>query len=100
MKSKRAKIIAAAAALAVLAAAGLLFWRQSSRRERYSATWFDVFDTVTTVQGYAKSEAAWNEQMEALHADLVHLHELFDIYHHYDGLTNLYDVNAGAALTS
>ena len=90
-------LAAGALLLLVLAALG---WRalQKPAPQRYSVTWFDVFDTVTTVQGYAESEDEWNEQMQALHADLVHLHELFDIYHHYDGLTNLCDVNAGAAL--
>ena len=28
---------------------------------------------------------------------LLHYHQLFDIYNHYDGMVNLYDVNAGAA---
>ena len=49
------------------------------------------------VRGYADSQAEWDAQMEALHADLLHYHRLFDIYHPYDGMVNLYDVNAGAA---
>ena len=62
--------------------------------ERYTVTWFDVFDTVTTVIGYVESEEEWNAQMEALHADLVEYHQLYDIYYSYSGVTNLHDVNA------
>ena len=61
--------------------------------ERYTVTWFDVFDTVTTVIGYAASQEEWDQQMEALHADLVEYHQLYDIYHTYSGVTNLRDVN-------
>lgn len=61
--------------------------------ERYTVTWFDVFDTVTTVIGYAASQEEWDQQMEALHSDLVEYHQLYDIYHTYSGVTNLRDVN-------
>ena len=64
--------------------------------ERYTVSWFDVFDTVTTVIGYAESEEEWNRQMEALHADLVEYHQLYDIYYSYSGVTNLRDVNERA----
>ena len=63
----------------------------------YSATWFDLFDTVAIVQGYADSQDSWNAQTQAMYSDLQHYNELFDIYHHYDGVINLYDVNARAA---
>ena len=61
--------------------------------ERHTVTWFDVFDTVTTVIGYAASQEEWDSQMEALHSDLVEYHQLYDIYHTYSGVTNLRDVN-------
>lgn len=88
-----------ALALGVLAAAvlGVLAFRLRPRQTQYTTTWFDLFDTVSVVRGYAGSQAEWDAQMEALHADLLHYHRLFDIYHPYDGMVNLYDVNAGAA---
>lgn len=64
--------------------------------QRYTASWFDVFDTVTIVQGYAASQQEWDRQAEALHQDLLRYHQLFDIYNHYDGVVNLYDVNGAA----
>ena len=63
----------------------------------YSATWFDLFDTVAIVQGYADSQDSWNAQTQAMYSDLQRYNELFDIYHHYDGVINLYDVTARAA---
>ena len=63
----------------------------------YSATWFDLFDTVAIVQGYADSQDSWNAQAQAVYSDLKRYNELFDINHHYDGVINLYDVNARAA---
>lgn len=86
----------------VLASALLAAWLLGltgcrKQPERYTATWFDLFDTVTIVIGYAGSQAEWEEQTEALHEELLRCHRLFDIYNHYDGVTNLYDVNAGAA---
>ena len=64
--------------------------------QRYTTSWFDVFDTVTIVQGYAASQQEWDRQAEALHQDLLRYHQLFDIYNHYDGIVNLYDVNEAA----
>ncbi len=61
--------------------------------QRYTESWYDVFDTVTILIGYAPSEEEWNKQAEALHQDLIEYHKLYDIYNHYDGVTNLYDVN-------
>lgn len=87
----------AAGLLAAAALVGIVAYSLLSRRTLYTTTWFDLFDTVAIVKGYARSQDEWDEQMEALHADLLHYHQLFDIYHHYDGLVNLYDVNAGAA---
>lgn len=68
----------------------------SAAPQRRTTVWFDLFDTVTTVVGYTRTEEEWNTQMQALHADLLELHRLFDIYHHYDGMVNLYDLNQTA----
>lgn len=85
------------AALALAAVFAVSWYRDRTQPQLYSETWWDLFDTVTTVTGYAASEAEWQAQMDALHADLLHYHRLFDIYEHYEGETNLADVNALAA---
>ena len=67
------------------------------QQKLYSATWFDLFDTVAVVQGYAASQQDWDRQAAMLYDDLAHYNQLFDIYNHYDDVVNLYDVNAQAA---
>lgn len=64
--------------------------------QNYSVTWFDLFDTVTIVQGYASSQEEWDAQMDALHADLLAYHQLYDIYNEYEGLENLCTLNRKA----
>lgn len=85
-------------ALAAVLLAVLVFSLLQSKRERpaYTATYWDVFDTVVMVTGYADSEEAWNAQAEALHADLQRYNQLFDIYNAYPGVENLYTVNQNA----
>ncbi|EJX04678.1 Membrane-associated lipoprotein involved in thiamine biosynthesis [gut metagenome] len=43
--------------------------------------------------GYAESPEEWQRQIDALHEDLLAYHQLYDIYHNYDGLVNLQQVN-------
>lgn len=95
--TRRQGIAAAVAALLLAAVFGFSLYRDRTRPRSYSVTWWDLFDTVTIVTGYADSEAEWNAQTEALHADLLRYHQLFDIYHAYDGMTNLYTLNHAAA---
>jgi len=63
---------------------------------RYQTTYLDVFDTVTTVAGYAASQEAFDAEAEKIHSLLLEYHELYDIYNDYDGLNNLRTVNENA----
>lgn len=92
----RQRGIALVLCLALAAIMGVSFWQDRTAPKAYTATWWDVFDTVTVVTGYASSEEEWQQQSDALHADLLHYHQLFDIYNTYDGLTNMATVNAKA----
>ena len=91
------RLTAALAGLALAAVFAISFYRDRTQPQEYSTTWWDLFDTVTVVTGYAASEAEWQAQTDALYADLLRCHQLFDIYARYDGLVNLADVNAQAA---
>ena len=64
-----------------------------SEPRQYSATFLTVFDTVTTIVGRDTSEAAFTEKAQAVHDDLLHYHQLFDIYNEYEGLNNLKTIN-------
>ena len=63
---------------------------------QYQATFLDVFDTVTTVMGYAESEEAFSQTAQAAHDLLLEYHQLYDIYNDYEGLNNLKTVNDAA----
>ena len=66
--------------------------------EQYSITYLTLFDTVTTITGQAESEEAFQEQTQAIHDELLRYHQLFDIYHDYEGLNNLKTVNDQAGV--
>lgn len=66
------------------------------RQMQFSATYWDVFDTVTTVSGFAGSQANFNAQAQKIYEQLQYYHRLFDIYHDYEGVNNLKSVNDAA----
>lgn len=72
---------------------------RNTEKKRYEAQFLELFDTVTTIIGYADSEAEFTEQANAIHDDLENYHQLFDIYHDYAGINNIKTINdqAGTA---
>lgn len=79
----------------------LLFTGCSPRQQglkQYDATFLTLFDTVTTIMGCAESEEAFREKAQAVHDALLEYHELFDIYHSYEGVNNLKTVNDQAGV--
>lgn len=67
-------------------------------RKQYTATFLDLFDTVTTVVGRADSEAVFRGWAQAVHDELLYYHQLFDIYNDYAGINNLKTVNDSAGI--
>ena len=63
-------------------------------REKYESVRYDLFDTEIRLIAYCGSEAEMERMADLAFGRLEELHRLFDVYHHYDGLVNLYDVNA------
>ena len=59
------------------------------KKEIPSATYLDVFDTVTTVMG---------GDPESVHSQLQRYHKLFDIYNTYENFNNLKTVNDNAGI--
>lgn len=68
------------------------------QQSRYQATFLELFDTVTTIVGYAPSEEAFRETSEAIRHALEEYHQLFDIYHTYPGVVNLKTLNQSAGI--
>ena len=71
----------------------IVFKYSSNNEQKFSKQYFDVFDTVTVITGYARTEEDFLKEAEALHNELLFYHQLFDIYHTYDGMNNLMSIN-------
>lgn len=63
---------------------------------RYEASFLTLFDTVTTIVGYAETEEAFRRTAQEFHDSLLEYHQLFDVYHEYGGMNNLKTVNDSA----
>ena len=87
-----AAVLAGALCLSLLAGCSA----KKPTQERYTAVFYDVFDTITTVIAYCDSEDEFNAQMDALHTDLIAYNQLYDIYNDYDGVTNVKTINDNA----
>lgn len=67
-------------------------------QKQYQASFLTLFDTVTYISGLADSEEAFQAQAQEIHDRLLVYHQLFDIYHDYEGLNNLKTVNDQAGI--
>ena len=65
---------------------------------KYNATFLTLFDTVTTIVGFAENEDAFRADAQAIHDELLQYHRLFDIYNDYEGIHNLKTVNDSAGI--
>ena len=61
--------------------------------ERYSMSFFDTFDTVVTIMAYAPDEETFRAATAEAQATFQRLHRLYDGYHAYEGIHNVYTLN-------
>ncbi len=66
--------------------------------EQYSVQYLDYFDTVTSITIYAENEERFEEYKSVIDKDMKYYHELFDIYHNYDGMNNIKTLNDNAGI--
>ena len=66
------------------------------KSNQYTATFLELFDTVTTIVGTDSSEEAFSQKSQAIRDRLEHYHRLFDIYSDYEGITNIKTINDNA----
>lgn len=67
-------------------------------KTQYQATFLELFDTVTTIIGYAESEEEFQQTVGQLKDSLEEYHQLFDIYETYEGMNNLKTINDQAGI--
>lgn len=65
--------------------------------EKYTMHFYEAFDTITQIIGYAKSEEVFNRVTKQAEEEFLRLHRIFDRYNAYEGVNNLYQVNQHAA---
>lgn len=63
---------------------------------KYSNSFFDSFDTITQVIGYAQTEDEFNQYASDIHDRFLELHKLFDKYNNYEGINNIKTINDNA----
>ena len=68
------------------------------KHSRYTAEFYDVFDTHTVVVGYARSQREFQKYVDVIHSEMLYLHRQFDIYNDYVGVSNLKTVNDSAGV--
>ena len=70
---------------------------QNAQTKRNDHTYYGYFDTVASIYDYSgKSDAEFRYVCETLMELTEKYHELFDIYHEYDGVTNIAYLNSMA----
>ena len=85
--------------LAVLLLTGCAATPQPQTRQKvYEASFLTLFDTVTVVKGTAESQEAFSQVAQLVHDELERYHQLFDVYHAYEGMNNLKTVNDQAGI--
>ncbi len=64
---------------------------------KYSYVFFGTFDTVITILGYAQDKAVFDRAAKDAEAAFQRYHKIFDQYHPYDGVNNVFTLNRQAA---
>lgn len=70
----------------------------SKENERYQAQFLELFDTVTTIIGYAKDKDTFSDYAQLIYDTLNEYHELYDIYNDYEGINNIKTINDNAGI--
>ncbi len=63
-------------------------------KTRYQATLMDLFNTVTTITGYAESEDEFRKTVGKIQTEMTEYDHLYDIYHTYPEMVNLCTINS------
>lgn len=69
------------------------FAAQSETYQKNQHYFFGTFDTVITLIGYTKNRQEFQTYAQLAEAEMRRYHEIFDLYHPYQGVQNLYTVN-------
>ncbi len=65
----------------------------ATEKTKYSAHYFDYFDTATTIIGYTETKEEFDSVCQEITALLQEYHRLFTIYNRYENLNNMVTIN-------
>ena len=66
---------------------------QGAAYEKYTKTFFGTFDTVITIQGFAQSKEIFDQAVDRAEEMFHEYHRLYDNFHPYEGINNVYMLN-------
>lgn len=92
------KLIALLLVSLLLAACSAPAAQSGTSAQIYEASFLELFDTLTVLKGSAESEEMFQKTAQFVHDELERYHQLFDIYHDYEGFNNLKTVNDMAGI--
>ena len=84
--------------LVSLLLSGCASGEEAPQMKQYTASFLDVFDTVTSIVGKAENEEIFRTKTQEIHDALMEYHQLVDIYHNYAGIANLKTINDNAGI--
>lgn len=84
--------------LAAVFMTGCSLQQNTASLNRYQATFLTLFDTVTSIVGFAESEEEFEVITNEIHDRLEVYHQLFDIYNDYEGVSNIKTINDQAGI--
>ena len=72
---------------------GMTGCEAKDQREKFTAYYFDYFDTATTIVGYAESQEEFDETCAVIEQQMKEYHQLYHIYNRYENMNNMKSLN-------
>ncbi len=82
----------------VLAIILSLFASCKEKKDKFTESFIDYFDTVSTVTGYEVNASDFDKNSAKIEELLIEYHELYDIYNSYAGINNVRTINEKAGI--
>lgn len=66
--------------------------------QSFDVQYLEYFDTFSSITIYAEDEKQFQEYAQIVKEGLEHYHQLYDIYHNYEGINNIKTINDNAGI--
>lgn len=73
--------------------------RQLPKLNKFDTVYLDYFDTVTEITVYTETQQQFEQIARSFEDELRRYHQLYDIYHNYEGINNIKTINDNAGIT-